>query len=105
MLATIRTWLAAPVLLAVGGVLLAQQPDTKQPAPQPKPEPINAQPIKPPPPPPPLTKVAATVNGKKIPEIRIYVALLQVPPDKWDKARPEALAFLIENTMVDQYLD
>jgi parvulin-like peptidyl-prolyl isomerase len=93
MLSTIRGWLPVPAILSICAVLFAQQP---QPIEVPAPK-LPA--------PPPKTKVAATVNGKKIPEISVYRALIQVPPDKWDKARPDALAFLIENALVDQYLE
>lgn len=56
------------------------------------------------PPPPALDVVAATVNGRPIPEIAIYRALMQVPPANWNAARPSILNFLVENALVDQYL-
>jgi parvulin-like peptidyl-prolyl isomerase len=57
------------------------------------------------PPPPPATAVAATVNGKPIAEVAVYRALRQVPPPKWPDARPEIINFLVENTLIDQYLE
>lgn len=55
--------------------------------------------------PPPRTQIAATVNGEAIPEIAVYRALTRIHPTMWDKARGEVLSFLIENKLVDQYLE
>ncbi len=57
------------------------------------------------PPPPPATAVAATVNGEAIKELAVYRALSRIPPQHWDKARPEVVNYLIENTLIDQYLE
>jgi parvulin-like peptidyl-prolyl isomerase len=56
------------------------------------------------PPPPPADAVAATVNGQPIPEMAVYRGLKRVPPDKHGEARPEIVNFLIDNTLIDQYL-
>jgi peptidyl-prolyl cis-trans isomerase C len=48
--------------------------------------------------------VAATVNGQAITEVALYRGLRQVPSDKQDQARTEILKFLIDNTLIDQYL-
>jgi hypothetical protein len=47
---------------------------------------------------------AATVNGQPISEAAVQRALRRVPPDKQAEARPEILNYLIDNTLVDQYL-
>jgi parvulin-like peptidyl-prolyl isomerase len=57
------------------------------------------------PPPPPATAVAAKVNGKPIAEVAVYRALRQVPPAKWAEARTEIINFLVENALIDQYLE
>lgn len=56
-------------------------------------------------PPPAKAKAAAVVNGREISEAAVKRALKAVPPDNWEKARPEVLNFLIENSLVDQYLE
>src|SRR5262245_41278669 len=58
-----------------------------------------------PPPPPPASAVAATVNGKAIPELAVYRALLGVPPDKHAEARAEIIKHLGDNILLDQYLE
>jgi parvulin-like peptidyl-prolyl isomerase len=60
--------------------------------------------VPPTPPAPPATAIAATVNGQDIPELSVYRALLREHPDNWTKAREPVLNYLIENTLVDQYL-
>jgi len=49
--------------------------------------------------------VAATVNGQKIPEVAVFRALQQARPAERADLRPEVVNFLIENALVDQYLD
>lgn len=53
----------------------------------------------------PAKRVAATVNGKPITEAAVERALRPVAPDNRAKARPEVINFLIENALVDQYLE
>jgi peptidyl-prolyl cis-trans isomerase C len=48
--------------------------------------------------------VAATVNGQPIPEMAVQRALRRLPPDKQTQARGEIISFLIDTTLVDQYL-
>jgi peptidyl-prolyl cis-trans isomerase C len=48
--------------------------------------------------------VAATVNGQAISAVAVYRALKRVPPDKQAQARTEILKFLIDNSLIDQYL-
>jgi peptidyl-prolyl cis-trans isomerase C len=50
------------------------------------------------------TGVAATVNGQAVPEVAVARAMLNVETRERDKARPEIVNFLIDNTLVDQYL-
>jgi len=50
-------------------------------------------------------KVAAVVNGKDIPETALERALKPIPKENHDKARGDILTFLIENALVDQYLE
>jgi peptidyl-prolyl cis-trans isomerase C len=51
------------------------------------------------------TGVAATVNGQQIQEVEVYRGLRQFPPHTWEMARKEILAHVIENTLIDQYLN
>src|SRR5207302_1268246 len=44
------------------------------------------------------------VNGQVIPEIAVYRSLLSVPAELREQARKDVLNFLIENTIIDQYL-
>ena len=48
---------------------------------------------------------AATVNGQAIPEVAVYRALRQFPPAHQEMARKEIMAHLIENALIDQYLN
>ncbi|MGF1583182.1 MAG: peptidylprolyl isomerase [Gemmataceae bacterium] len=57
------------------------------------------------PPAPSATAVAATVNGEPVMELAVYRALSRIPPTHWDKARSEVVNYLIENTLIDQYLE
>jgi peptidyl-prolyl cis-trans isomerase C len=56
------------------------------------------------PPPPPANAVAATVNGQAVPETAVYRALIRSEGKKPDEVRKEILTFLIDTTLVDQYL-
>jgi peptidyl-prolyl cis-trans isomerase C len=53
----------------------------------------------------PAKKVAATVNGRPITESAVERALKPVAPENRAKARPEVIGFLVENALVDQYLE
>jgi len=55
--------------------------------------------------PPPATAVAATVNGQPILELAVYRALLRDDPAQREKLRTEVINFLVENALIDQYLD
>jgi parvulin-like peptidyl-prolyl isomerase len=50
------------------------------------------------------TAVAARVNNQVIAEVAVQRGLTRIPADKQDKARPEILDYLIENLLIDQYL-
>src|SRR5207253_3015011 len=65
------------------------------PTPQPTPKDL--------PPPPPAGAVAATVNTQPIPEIAVYRAIVRSEGKNPD-VRKEILNFLIDTTLVDQYL-
>ncbi|MCI0456785.1 MAG: peptidylprolyl isomerase [Gemmataceae bacterium] len=87
-------------------------PPTAKPAPAQAPPPASTPvpaptpPAPPaPPPPPPATAVAATVNGLAIPELAVYRATLRDAPGQRDKMRGEVLEFLIDNALIDQYLE
>jgi peptidyl-prolyl cis-trans isomerase C len=56
-------------------------------------------------PPPAKAKPVAMVNGREIPETAVMRALKQVDKENWDKARPEIVGYLIENALVDHYLE
>ncbi len=83
-------WLAALVLGWLGSAALAQEKGSP-PAPTP---PAAVVP----------TGVAATVNGQPIPEVAVQRGLKRVPPDKQAEARVEIVKYLIDNTLVDQYV-
>ena len=48
--------------------------------------------------------VAATVNGQPLLEGAILRGLKRVPPTRHAEVRPKVLNYLIENTLIDQYL-
>ena len=50
-------------------------------------------------------KAVAIVNGREIPESAAERALKPVPKENRDKARPNVINFLVENALVDQYLE
>ena len=50
------------------------------------------------------TGVAATVNGQPIMEVAVQRGLRRLPADKQAEARTEILKYLIDNLLVDQYL-
>jgi peptidyl-prolyl cis-trans isomerase C len=51
------------------------------------------------------TGVAATVNGQQIPEVAVWRALRQFPKAEHPVARKEILNHLVENALIDQYLN
>lgn len=51
------------------------------------------------------SKAAAIVNGKEIPEAAVERALKPIAKENHEKARADILNFLIENALVDQYLE
>ncbi|HYV34972.1 MAG TPA: peptidylprolyl isomerase, partial [Gemmataceae bacterium] len=69
----------------------------QQPPPQPPPPPQHS--------PPPATAIAATVNGAQITELAVFRGLIGVSSDKRDELRGEVLNYLIENALLDEYLD
>jgi peptidyl-prolyl cis-trans isomerase C len=79
--------------LGLSLVFVLQAPLFAQPAPIPEPT-AN-----------PMPSVAATVNGQPIHETAVERALQSVPQDERPKARGETLEFLVNNTIVDQYLN
>jgi parvulin-like peptidyl-prolyl isomerase len=51
------------------------------------------------------TGTAATVNGQAIPEVAVYRALRSFPEAHREMARKEIMSHLIENVLIDQYLN
>lgn len=51
------------------------------------------------------TGTAATVNKQDIPEVAVYRALRQFPPTSHEMARKEIVNHLVDNTLIDQYLN
>lgn len=111
---------------AVASAALAQSPPASPPTAPPVTPPASTTPppsvpVTPPapttPPPsvpttPPETKppvrptgVAATVNGQEIPEVAVWRALRQFPAAEHAAARKEILNHLVENALIDQYLN
>ncbi|MBV9126226.1 MAG: peptidylprolyl isomerase [Planctomycetes bacterium] len=74
-------------------------PPSFSPAPPAAPAPVAA-----PAPAPNLNAVAATVNGQPILEVAVQRGLNHVPEARRGEVRPEIINFLIENTLIDQYL-
>ena len=48
---------------------------------------------------------AATVNGLPIPEVAVWRALRQFPPAEHANARKEIVNYLVDNALIDQYLN
>jgi parvulin-like peptidyl-prolyl isomerase len=116
---------AAAVIVgsAVASAALAQAPAPTTPPPSPSTPPASTTPapVTPPasttPPPsvpttPPAAKpavrptgVAATVNGQAIPEVAVWRALRQFPESEHISARKEIVNHLVENALIDQYLN
>jgi peptidyl-prolyl cis-trans isomerase C len=88
--------LLLPALLAVTlwtNPLPAQQPRAGGPQPLPAPQGAGVP-----------NGVAATVNGQPVTEVAVQRGLRRVPPMHQAEARPRILDFLIDNTLVEQYL-
>jgi parvulin-like peptidyl-prolyl isomerase len=111
-----RLCLSLAILLSFAGLTQAQDkaPDpvpakTPDPVPAKTPDPVPAKtplPVAAKPLPEPDPKaVAVTVNGTPILERAIYRAVRLAPPEEQAKARGQILNFLIDNALVDQYLD
>jgi peptidyl-prolyl cis-trans isomerase C len=96
---TFRPWLAIFALAGATLPALAQQPSATAPRPATLPVPTAARPAAPAP-----NAVAATVNGQPILEAAVQRGLRRVPPNRHAEIRPEILNFLIDNTLIDQYL-
>jgi peptidyl-prolyl cis-trans isomerase C len=99
-----RPWMLLAVVAVAGGSwVLAQQGPAPMLPPQGGPGALPAPaPVKPLPPP-PANAVAATVNGQSLPEVAVYRAMGRAAgaPD----LRKEVVNFLIDNLLVDQYLN
>ena len=99
---------AAALLLTsvVAGSSAAQTPAPPAPVAQvPAPTPVGALPA---PTPAPVARpagIAATVGTQPIPEVSVWRALRQFPIEEHGLARKEILNHLIENTLIDQYLN
>ncbi|MCZ2341557.1 MAG: peptidyl-prolyl cis-trans isomerase [Bacteroidales bacterium] len=91
----------AAALLAVLGVATVANAQAPAPAAATPPPSVPANPA----PTPRPTGVAATVNGQEIPEVAVWRALRQFPPAEHMAARKEILNHLVENILIDQYLN
>jgi peptidyl-prolyl cis-trans isomerase C len=99
MFARFRQALIGCTVLFLAGFVSAQNPQPKADVPPP-----IATPKVEVPPPPARELVAARVNGQAIPELAVYRGLTRVPPQRREEARKDVLSYLIDNTIVDQYL-
>jgi peptidyl-prolyl cis-trans isomerase C len=91
-------WLMALVTLLTGDWAFGQEsPPAKEALPPPK--------LAEAPPLPPADAVAATVNGQPIKELAVHRALARERPKNWDEARREVINYLVEITLIDQYLN
>lgn len=96
---TSRAWLVCFSMLTVSSGVWAQGTAPGQsPGGQVAPPPAQA------PTPPPAQAIAAVVNGQPISELAVYRGLQRVRPELRERARKEIVNFLIDNTVVDQYL-
>ncbi|HWG44126.1 MAG TPA: peptidylprolyl isomerase [Gemmataceae bacterium] len=91
---------------AVLGLTLSCVPASAQtPPPAPStPPPAQAAPAASAAPAAPTNAVAATVNGQAVPETAVQRGLARVPPQKHAEARAQILNYLIDQTLLDQYL-
>lgn len=86
---TRQAWIGC-ILLIAGSVLAAQ--------------PVQIPPPKLVEPPPARDVIAARVNGQAIPELAVYRGLIRFAPPQREEARKDVLSYLIDNTIIDQYL-
>lgn len=86
------------VIAGLAASAVSAQPDA--PPPQ-TPPPVNKLVL---PAPPPPNQVAATVNGLPVYEISVYRAVMREQQGKYEDLRRDALNFLIDNSVVDQYV-
>ena len=102
---------AAALLLtsAVAGTSAAQAPPAAAPPAPAAQVPAASAPVTlPAPAPTPVVRpagIAATVGTQPIPEVSVWRALRQFPVEEHGLARKEILNHLIENTLIDQYLN
>lgn len=94
--------LCAPVLGQAPAPAQGKPPAPTPPAAPPAP---TQAPSPPPRPAPAADAVAAKVNGQPIAELAVYRATLRDSPTDRDRLRKEVLNFLIDNALVDQYLE
>src|SRR5205085_9859378 len=78
----LQLWLASALLACTVAAIYAQEPA----------------------PPAFVPGVAATVNGQPIPELAVQRGLKRLPAAKQAEARAELIDFLVENQLIDQYL-
>jgi peptidyl-prolyl cis-trans isomerase C len=107
-------WLVGLLMMLAAARTAAQQPPkkdepaAKQTTPATPEKPANIQVPEaspfPPPPPPPPGAVAATVNGHDVPELAVYRAILRSDRVNVPELRKEVVGILIDNSLVDQYL-
>jgi parvulin-like peptidyl-prolyl isomerase len=50
-------------------------------------------------------KVVVSVNGREIYDLAVERALKPIPKESHEKARPDVLKFLVENALIDNYLE
>ena len=103
MLTLTRRAVAAALIGTVANVAVAQTP-LPGPAAAPPPS-LGAPPATAAPAGPRPEGNAATVNGVAIPEVAVWRALRQFPPAEHAAARKEIVNYLVDNSLIDQYLN
>lgn len=100
-------WLMAALLALLGALIgwqvTAQQPPAQS-TPPPASRPANPPAVVAPTPRPIPNTVAATVNGQPIMEVAVQRGLKRWPPDAQAQVRGEIINYLVDKTIVDQYL-
>jgi peptidyl-prolyl cis-trans isomerase C len=92
-----RLWLTAAAAALSGLPALAQTPPPAAPATKPAVTPAAT-------PAPAPAGVAAHVNGQPVTEAAVSRGLERWPPEKRPAVRPELVAYLVDNLLLDQYL-